>query len=39
MNYYKLPFNEITNIKPQADHYIDDKAIKFENWFSLQDYV
>lgn len=32
MNYYELPFNRITNIKPQAEYYIDDKAIKFTNW-------
>ena len=39
MNYYKLPFDEVTNIKPQADYYIDDKAIKFENWESIKDYL
>lgn len=32
MDYYNLPFDEITNIKPQVDYYIDDKAIKFTNW-------
>ena len=32
MNYYGLPFNRITNIKPNADYYIDDKAIKFTTW-------
>lgn len=32
MNYYKLPYHEITNIKPQADVYIDDKAIRFTTW-------
>lgn len=32
MLYYKLPFDEITNVKPNADFYIDDKAIKFNNW-------
>src|SRR5260221_3095949 len=32
MNYYYLPFDEITNIKPQADYYIDDRGIKFTNW-------
>lgn len=29
MEYYKLPFDEITNIKPNADYYIDDKAVRF----------
>lgn len=32
MNYYKLPYDEITNIKPNAEYYIDDKAIHFTNW-------
>src|ERR1035437_3723081 len=32
MEYYKLPYDSITNIKPIADWYIDDKAIHFEQW-------
>jgi hypothetical protein len=32
MKFYELPFDEITNIKPQADYYIDDKAIHFTDW-------
>ncbi len=32
MKFYELPYDEITNIKPQADFYIDDKAITFTNW-------
>jgi len=32
MHYYHLPFNQITNIKPQADVYIDDKGLRFINW-------
>jgi hypothetical protein len=32
MNYFKLPYDFITNKKPVADFYIDDKALKFENW-------
>lgn len=36
MEYYQIPYNEITNIKPQADYYIDDKAIRFESWLTLQ---
>lgn len=32
MNYYSLPFDSITNIKPQADVYLDDKAILFMDW-------
>jgi len=31
-NYYEVPFDDITNIKPNASYYIDDKAIRFESW-------
>lgn len=32
MNYYQCPFDEITNIKPNAVAFIDDKGIRFTNW-------
>jgi len=32
MDYYGLTYDTITNIKPNADYYIDDKAIRFSNW-------
>ncbi len=32
MHYYELPFDRITNIKPAADYYIDDRAIHFTSW-------
>lgn len=32
MKFYELPFDSITNIKPKAEFYIDDKGIKFTNW-------
>jgi len=32
MNYFKLPFTRITNIKPDADYYIDNKGIHFTTW-------
>lgn len=32
MKFYELPYNSITNIKPRAEFYIDDKGIKFTNW-------
>ena len=34
MIFYQLPFDEVTNVKPNADYYIDDKAIKFIDWNS-----
>jgi hypothetical protein len=32
MYFYNIPFHDITNIKRNADYYIDDKAIHFEKW-------
>ena len=32
LEYYKIPFDDITDKKPNTDYYIDDKAIKFTNW-------
>ena len=32
MKYYELPYDEITNIKPDAMAYIDDKGIRFLDW-------
>lgn len=32
MVFYKIPYDDITNIKPQADIYLDDKAVRFTSW-------
>jgi soluble P-type ATPase len=32
LRYFGIDYDEITNLKPWADYYIDDKAIKFTNW-------
>jgi len=32
MTYYRCPYSEITNIKPYAEAYIDDKGIRFTDW-------
>jgi phosphoglycolate phosphatase-like HAD superfamily hydrolase len=29
---FDIPFDRITTLKPEADAYIDDKAIRFFNW-------
>jgi hypothetical protein len=36
MKYYGIPYDEITNIKPNADYYIDDRAIKFASWKEIK---
>ena len=30
--FYGIPYSTITNIKPIADWYIDDKALRFVSW-------
>lgn len=30
--YFKIPYDFITNKKPLADFYIDNNAVRFENW-------
>lgn len=38
LHYYHIPFSSVTNIKPNADVYIDDKAIRFINWDEIHKY-
>lgn len=35
MTYWGIPYDDITNVKPNADAYIDDKAIPFTSWADL----
>lgn len=32
MDYFEIPYHSITNVKINADVYIDDKAIHFTSW-------
>ncbi len=32
LKYFGIPYDEVTNIKPNAKYYIDDKAIRFIDW-------
>jgi hypothetical protein len=32
LKFYKIPHGEITALKPNADYFIDDKAIHFDSW-------
>lgn len=34
--FYDIPFEKITNVKPQCDVYIDDKAVRFTNWPEME---
>lgn len=35
---YNTPYDEITNNKPEAIAYIDDRAIRFTNWQDIGNY-
>lgn len=36
MEYFDIPYDSITNIKPNAACYIDDKAIHFTAWENIK---
>lgn len=33
--YYGVPYDEVTNVKPIALWYIDDRGIRFRSWLQL----
>lgn len=35
LDYFKIPYNHITNIKGDADLYIDDRGLHFTNWTDI----
>lgn len=39
LRYFNIPYDFITNIKPDVDVYIDDKGYRFENWSDTLDYI
>lgn len=32
LDFYRIPYNEVTNTKPLADAYVDDRCIRFVTW-------
>lgn len=36
LKFYHIPFHDVTNIKPDAALFIDDKAVTFESWDKLR---
>lgn len=32
LNFFGVPHQEVTAVKPNADYYLDDKAIRFTTW-------
>lgn len=39
LNYFDIPFTRVTNVKPVADLYIDDKAYRHTSWLDTAQYV
>lgn len=39
MDYFQMPRHEVTAVKPNADAYIDDRAIHFSTWPLVLDIV
>lgn len=39
LEYFKVPFDDITSVKPDADFYIDNNAIRFESWPQTLDFI
>ena len=39
LNIHNIPFDEVTNNKPSAMCYIDDRAIRFTNWQDISNYL
>lgn len=37
--YFKIPYDFITNKKPLADFYIDNNAIRFESWDQTAEFI
>lgn len=38
LNKYEIPFDDVSNNKPEAVAYIDDRAIRFINWQDVNNY-
>jgi hypothetical protein len=32
LDYFQIPYHAVTNVKPDAAAYVDDKAIRFTDW-------
>ena len=39
LQHFGIPYDEVTNIKPNADVFIDDKAIRFTTWAQVLQYL
>lgn len=39
LRHFGIPYDEVTNIKPNADVFIDDNAIRFTTWAQVMQYL
>jgi hypothetical protein len=39
LHYFKIPYDFITNIKPDCDYYIDNKGVRFTNWREVSEFI
>lgn len=37
--YFKIPYDFITNKKPIADYYIDNNGVRFESWAQVREFI
>jgi len=35
LDFFKIPYDQVTDVKPNADCFIDDKAVTFRGWDKL----
>lgn len=39
LEHYDIPYHDVTNVKPVADVYIDDRAYRFTTWNDLLNHL
>jgi len=39
LEYFGVPWDDITSVKPEADFYVDNNAIRFETWAQTLDFI
>lgn len=40
LNYFNIPFDRVTNVKPEAIAYIDDRAVRYQdNWPQIVEWL
>ena len=39
LDYYQVPYSEVTALKPNADYYIDDKAVRHTDWGTTLQFI